>query len=682
MPTSTSSTSVSRNNVITAYYYQLTGTDLQSISDTNNIYNFYVNISRLNWSSGSIGTGGSFVGYYSYTDASNNVQTIYGPTFLYNNYAVDPSYATTNSICPFSTMNATFCIPWVSVPSASLSTLVVGYAIKNTTNGIVNTNYEYYNVGWSNCLSFYPNVFNYSFKTSYNNDTATLPVITATTTSTTFSYITNGSSLSIAQISSYLSTSQNSYGTNFNLVTFTATLSASSAVFTASFTYTNSSSSIMTVSAVSSGTIYVGMSCSFVIGNKTNTVYVAAFNTATGTTGTYYICGLNSSVPPKQTVTGFSYILSNVSISAGAINPIMLIDSNITSTSNNDVFIIAQISSTSYALYTTASSVSLTKPSSSCTAYQSIVTTFYNLFYNTNTSNSTGNYKLLFASSQSSAGDDTFIPGKYFTTTADSSSIDYYSTLGNGSTPLYLNNIYKVQNYSRPGLSTPTDLSVTFTLPTISSSSTTQISISSNSIPCHPMGTWDGSNNNYNCVSSYQGWNQVTVTAYSFAFSATAAASGTLSNNTGTNTGVLGWMVDNVSTFAASDGTFQNPVVKETLDIFGGHPLGGQGVYHHHLVLPQLYNWLVDYNHRLVGFAIDGFPILSPCLVKDKTTGSTRLIAGSDLNINNGLTGTFTFSFTYGGKNLQFSFPFAYIGVPCYPYFIGSFYGTPVTVTN
>jgi hypothetical protein len=122
---------------------------------------------------------------------------------------------------------------------------------------------------------------------------------------------------------------------------------------------------------------------------------------------------------------------------------------------------------------------------------------------------------------------------------------------------------------------------------------------------------------------------------------------------------------------------------KEVLDLFGGHP-NESNIYHHHSVIPSLYNWVVDYQPRFIGFMNDGYPIVTPFLVTDSTTGNIRIITATDLNINNGLVFStpMTFSFVYGGTTQSFSYNFCYVATNCFPYVAGAYYGTASSATS
>jgi hypothetical protein len=179
----------------------------------------------------------------------------------------------------------------------------------------------------------------------------------------------------------------------------------------------------------------------------------------------------------------------------------------------------------------------------------------------------------------------------------------------------------------------------------------------------------------YTAAAFYIGQNPGTVEETNYSF--------TISNNTSGGVtamvaGTIGWVFDNCPIYAPEDATNNNPMFKEVLDLFGGHP-DEDFIYHHHSIVPSLYNWVVDYQPRVIGFMCDGYPIVTPFLVYDSTTGAIRTITATDLNINNGLTFStpMTFSFVYGGTTQSYSYNFCYVAINCFPYHIGAFYGTP-----
>lgn len=204
-----------------------------------------------------------------------------------------------------------------------------------------------------------------------------------------------------------------------------------------------------------------------------------------------------------------------------------------------------------------------------------------------------------------------------------------------------------------------------------------QVKIYSTSIPTHPCGNYNGNIQIFASAPMFIGQNPNISEPVSIGINSSASACGiNNNNNTTTARGAnLGFLFDNVAFYSCGDDTQQNPVVKETLDVFGGHP--NSDAYHHHYVYPSLYNWVVDYNFRVIGFMADGYPIITPFLVSDNKTGLKRIIAPQDLNQNNGMPCNISFNFVYQGTTQYYQFNFCYVATNCFPYTIGSLYGTP-----
>jgi hypothetical protein len=294
----------------------------------------------------------------------------------------------------------------------------------------------------------------------------------------------------------------------------------------------------------------------------------------------------------------------------------------------------------------------LTCTNKTITGTGSVITLNYNTFYNSYRSNATltGNGRYIYIQSIGTVLEEAFTPGCWLAKAPVTTNINISDISGNGATYYtdisgtpYLLVYNKLQNYSKPGLNyftTGGQSSTTNSLyipPTITRYSSNRVHINSISVPPHPIGNFNGNINTPNFASYYVGNNPNYITQYQVCVDASgySKANGVNGNNIATIPGTVGWMVDNCGIYTCADDTYQNPMMKETLDVFGGHPNNGNN-YHHHAVYPALYNWVVDYNPRLAGFMADGYPIVTPFLVSDATTGSTRLIRSSDLNSNNG----------------------------------------------
>ena len=252
--------------------------------------------------------------------------------------------------------------------------------------------------------------------------------------------------------------------------------------------------------------------------------------------------------------------------------------------------------------------------------------------------------------------------GKWFST---SNTPAYY--ISDESTP-YLLLTTKINNYSVSGLNTSSTYSASYTVtPTANSS----IEVSFNAFPVHPYGTFPtvstqvaglcDSNNNY--ILPY---------TENMSFTVTASKTTTNDGNNPLTMGCIGYIFDNIPLYAGMDATGYNPVAFECGDIFGGYPSSTD--YHRHIISPPILNWLVDNEIRVVGFMIDGYPIVSPFLITVNSV--TRVIETADLNINHGIVDTITFTI----NNVELTYDFYYVATFDFPYTIASFYGTPVTL--
>jgi hypothetical protein len=484
----------------------------------------------------------------------------------------------------------------------------------------------------------------------------------------------------------------NSYGNNYNNATFTGSVAQTTAVFQG-FYY----GSLLYVSSITSGTIYVGMTVTGGSGQNslTNGAYISAKDISG--TGWYSLVG-NSGRSLTTTITGTGYILTVSGVSLGVITIGMLLTSsgNVTQYSSVVQNITGSGGNGTYSLLGNT----LTCTNKTITGTGSVITQLFSNFYNSYHSSATltGNTRTIYTQKVGTIGNDTFTPGCYVATAPVTTNINTSDISGNGATYYidisgtpYLLIYNKYQNFTKPGLNyftTNGQSSTTnslYVFPTITQKSSNYISIKSISVPCHPVGNWNGNITTANSASYYIGNNPQYVSQYKAYVDASGNSqpNGVYGNNIATVPGTAGWLFDNCGLYTCSDDTLQNPMMKEILDIFGGHPNASNN-YHHHAVYPFLYNWVVDYNPRLVGFMADGYPIVSPFLVSDATTGSTRIITASDLNINNGLVAnTVSFNFTISGYTTPqyYSYDFCYVATNCFPYTIGSYYGIPVIYT-
>ena len=75
--------------------------------------------------------------------------------------------------------------------------------------------------------------------------------------------------------------------------------------------------------------------------------------------------------------------------------------------------------------------------------------------------------------------------------------------------------------------------------------------------------------------------------------------------------GMIGVAVNGVAIFNALDDSHRDAVAHETQDLCGGHPQR-RGIYHYHSIPACLAGSTVKAQKRLVGYALDGFPIFGP----------------------------------------------------------------------
>jgi hypothetical protein len=280
--------------------------------------------------------------------------------------------------------------------------------------------------------------------------------------------------------------------------------------------------------------------------------------------------------------------------------------------------------------------------------------------------------------------------GKWFTTTPYSSSsssssittsppYDVTYFVSDPDTP-YISQSTKYNNYSIVGLNVSSEYSAYYNITPTSPSS---ISITFNSYPVHPVGSFPNEYEFGTQVAAYCDYNNEEVVSISTeTLSVTAAPSSTMFNPL--NMTLSGYIFDNVIICQALDSGGQNPISLECVDLFACHP-SAQDYHRHNISLP-LFNWVIDNQLRVTGFMLDGYPIVAPFLVTDKTTGAVRVVQTSDLNVNHGIVANITFSMpslsssstTTPPTTTQMSFGFFYVATFDWPYSAFAFYGTAV----
>jgi hypothetical protein len=129
--------------------------------------------------------------------------------------------------------------------------------------------------------------------------------------------------------------------------------------------------------------------------------------------------------------------------------------------------------------------------------------------------------------------------------------------------------------------------------------------------------------------------------------------------------GPIGVAINGVAIFDGLDAGDRDAVAHEVQDRCGGHPQQ-QGTYHYHAIPGCLTKGDSTHAHsRLVGYALDGFPIYGP-----RGDGGRRL-TNADLDACHGRVGTVTLN----GRRVRI---YHYVATLEYPYTIGCFRGTPV----
>jgi hypothetical protein len=128
--------------------------------------------------------------------------------------------------------------------------------------------------------------------------------------------------------------------------------------------------------------------------------------------------------------------------------------------------------------------------------------------------------------------------------------------------------------------------------------------------------------------------------------------------------GMIGIAVNGVAIFDALDAGYRDAVAHETQDACDGHPQM-QGVYHYHSIPACLTGTTVKAQEKLVGYALDGFPIFGP-----RDTGG-KLLTDADLDACHGRIGWVTLR----GRRVRI---YHYNATLEYPYTLGCFRGTPV----
>jgi hypothetical protein len=130
--------------------------------------------------------------------------------------------------------------------------------------------------------------------------------------------------------------------------------------------------------------------------------------------------------------------------------------------------------------------------------------------------------------------------------------------------------------------------------------------------------------------------------------------------------GAIGVLDDGAYLYDALDGEGRDAAAHEVLDACAGHP-DMSGSYHHHDVPPCLLDTAPNGKPTLVGYALDGYGIF---VVKD---------AHGDLPTNTSLDACHgaTSVVPWNGKRTRI---YHYVATLEYPYTVGCYHGTPISV--
>lgn len=233
----------------------------------------------------------------------------------------------------------------------------------------------------------------------------------------------------------------------------------------------------------------------------------------------------------------------------------------------------------------------------------------------------------------------------------------------------YLNLYYKIQNYTVSGDINPGPPSNTFTI----DNTNNKLIIQTNLLPPHTVGNFPISKTSP-CYTYDPNNNTVQPQNVTFTLPLKPVYSDTPQP---CSLGLEGYFFDNTGFFVCLDENAYDALSLECEDSYWGHP-EEQGLYHHHTTPLALTNNTLDTKVRVVGFAIDGFPIVAPYLVK-RDDGSFSPLSTNDLDECHGLKKNI--SFVFQGQTLTYSY--FYVTSFDFPYLICALRGTIIgTYTN
>ena len=297
--------------------------------------------------------------------------------------------------------------------------------------------------------------------------------------------------------------------------------------------------------------------------------------------------------------------------------------------------------------------------------------------YSTDPTTSYNNWPYLLYMNPFPSKDTPASTGKWFSLTPGPDATPTYYTPT--TTPSYSSNQFLLQsvkynNYCITGLNILPSFTPTYSVNPVSSglgtSTGTTISITSNSYPVHPVGTFPDKGSKTQVAALLDPNNNSVTSLTSSTFKVTAKASSTKWG--ALNMDRIGYAFDNIPLYGAIDARGYNPMGFECPDLFGVSPSPQD--YHRHVITPPLYNWVIDNNLRVCGYLMDGYPIVAPFLVT--VDGSTRVVKTMDLNRNHGIVADISFAI----NGVQVRYNFFYVATFDWPYTAFAFYGTAVTI--
>ncbi len=155
--------------------------------------------------------------------------------------------------------------------------------------------------------------------------------------------------------------------------------------------------------------------------------------------------------------------------------------------------------------------------------------------------------------------------------------------------------------------------------------------------------------------------------------------------------GVIGMAVDGLpiyGPFEAPAHGSADPAADGILDACGGHT-GPAGEYHVHATSACLPSGLMGMPGAIVGYALDGYPIVSPVTCTDDACTSTRTARSSWAQVSTARSAWSRYAFQEGTGDLDrcngMTGPdgqYRYVAVSSFPYFLGCYHGEVAATTG